>query len=98
MKEKNKDLETRIALATIELEEAETKIQTLDGTIITLEDKIEEIYKENRNLIKEKDILDTGKKALSEELAKQKNENVQVKKEYQKLKSLNQKDIVTSVT
>ena len=86
LKEKNKDLETRIAMATIELEEAETKIQTLDGKIVNLEDRIEEIYKENRYLTKEKDILDAAKKTLSEDLAKQKNENVEVKKENLKTK------------
>ena len=73
-------------MATIELEEAEAKIQALAGKIIHLEDRIDESYKENKNLVQERDMLVAPKKTLSEDLAKQKNENVEMKREYQKSK------------
>ena len=50
MRDRNKDLETKIALLTIEIDETEEKNKALETENIKLKDNIEDIYKEKRNM------------------------------------------------
>ena len=57
LKEKNKDLERRVALAIIEVEQIESKCEALENKNRNLDDKYEEMFSENSKLTKENDIL-----------------------------------------
>ena len=58
LKEKNRDIETKLDLITFELEESQLKNEALGGKIRRLEDTIEEVLEEKRNLVKDMDKLD----------------------------------------
>ena len=64
MKEKNKDLETRNAMMVIELEDALEKHKAMENINLKLEDDIEEVYKERREVTKQMDIISGENESL----------------------------------
>ena len=57
LKEKNRYLETKLALITFELEETQVKNEALEKENGRLEDNIEEVLEEKRNVVKDMDKL-----------------------------------------
>ena len=68
LKEKNRDLETKLALMTFELEETQVKNEALDKENGRLEDNIEEVLEEKRKVIKDMDNLSKTSLESSKEI------------------------------
>ena len=88
LKEKNRDLETKLALITFELEETQVKNEVLEKENGKLEDDIEEVLNEKRNVIKDKDELSIENLKFKSDIAEEKKANDALSKKYENFKKV----------